>query len=342
MNFISRRLGLGLMLLGAAGPAYAQQVAPPNVHFLLDTSGSMRELPQIKNSAHSTFFNNTINGCSNPHLDAVETAAELGSHHRLSGSGCGHGPGLGHGLPEPVPGHKFYAYMGWDDSSSPPYQWDSQEQACQSQVPNWSTTNGAPTTSASRAWRPRATGSCRAPPSGTSRRTMNLDFIFWGRFLNFNPPKYVTAKAVLKRSSRTCSGCARASASSPTPACSPRMLSRRTPRARQILSDSSAFDSNRASYINTVNGVGVHHEHAAGQVAAQRGLLLHLGRQHVPDDVRLRLELQLPDRVQERAAHLGGPQRVLGLPDELGHHHHATVSPAATPSPPPWRPRCAR
>jgi hypothetical protein len=42
MNFVSHRLCVGLVLLGLAGAASAQTVAPANVHFLLDTSGSMR------------------------------------------------------------------------------------------------------------------------------------------------------------------------------------------------------------------------------------------------------------------------------------------------------------
>src|SRR5215213_7829959 len=104
---ILRRLGLGLAVLGLVGGAHAADLgdgsnspaccqlttslvndvlrgkdvsgderffsaegAPPNIHFLVDTSGSMRELPQIKNGSHYTFFEETINGCENPNLEA--------------------------------------------------------------------------------------------------------------------------------------------------------------------------------------------------------------------------------------------------------------------------------
>src|SRR5437868_9984050 len=96
------RLSLGLVVLGAASVAYAElgdpstnsaaccqlttslvndvirgkdstgderffssDGAPPNIHFLVDLSSSMRELPQVINSGHSDFFNITINGCEN-------------------------------------------------------------------------------------------------------------------------------------------------------------------------------------------------------------------------------------------------------------------------------------
>src|SRR5690349_5180319 len=100
-----KRLCLVLMLLGVASPASAQlgsytdspaccqlttsliqdvvygkdlagderllaETTPPNIHFLIDTSGSMRELPQVLGSKHSEFFSITVNGCENPRLDA--------------------------------------------------------------------------------------------------------------------------------------------------------------------------------------------------------------------------------------------------------------------------------
>ena len=88
---ILRRLCLGLAMLGVAGGAHAElgdpsdntaaccqlttslvndvlrgkdvsgderffstDGAPPNIHFLVDASGSMRELPQVTNSEHGT------------------------------------------------------------------------------------------------------------------------------------------------------------------------------------------------------------------------------------------------------------------------------------------------
>ena len=108
---ILRRLSLGLAMLGVVGGAHAElgnpasdsaaccqlttslvndvlrgkdvsgderffsaEGAPPNIHFLVDTSGSMRELPQVLNSEHSTFLELTTNGCDNPRLDAFTPA----------------------------------------------------------------------------------------------------------------------------------------------------------------------------------------------------------------------------------------------------------------------------
>ncbi|MBN1208947.1 MAG: hypothetical protein JXB05_29080, partial [Myxococcaceae bacterium] len=105
-TFTLRRLCLALVALGAAGVAYAElgnpatnspaccqlstslindvlrgedvagderffatDGAPPNLHFLIDTSGSMQELPQISNSNHEAFFSDTTNGCTNTRLD---------------------------------------------------------------------------------------------------------------------------------------------------------------------------------------------------------------------------------------------------------------------------------
>src|SRR5688500_3124424 len=36
---------------------FASEGAPPNIHFLIDNSGSMRELIQVKNSDETSFLN---------------------------------------------------------------------------------------------------------------------------------------------------------------------------------------------------------------------------------------------------------------------------------------------
>ena len=53
---------------------FSAEGAPPNIHFLVDTSSSMRELPQIINGEHKNFFAITVNGCENPRLDAFQTS----------------------------------------------------------------------------------------------------------------------------------------------------------------------------------------------------------------------------------------------------------------------------
>ncbi|WP_224245503.1 pilus assembly protein [Hyalangium gracile] len=226
-----------------------------HLHILFDTSGSMRELPQISNSEHSSFFNITADGCVNPRLDAFSTSRGWDPSFRYPLPDPGTGLGSDNGFPNLFQDDKFYAYMYWNDSSEPAFQWTTKEQACQSQVPSWDTTN-APTYNqclqclgTKGYWKlPGATGRDTPPLS-------NLDFIFWGRFLNFNPPKYVTAKAVLKSIIKDLSkvrvGITHFSNSSPYST----VLQRQNPSCQQHAADASAFDAYRASYINSINGL---------------------------------------------------------------------------------------
>jgi type IV pilus assembly protein PilY1 len=255
MSSISRRLGLGLMLLGAAGPAFAQQVAPPNIHFLVDTSGSMRELPQIKNSSHSTFFNSTTSGCFNPQLDAMAVSRGWNPDTAYPVADVGTGLGSDTGFPDLFRDDKFYAYMYWNDSTSPVWQWDSKEQACQSQVPSWNSTR---VNDYNRCVSCLSLKGYYKLPEATSRDVaplQNLDFIFWGRFLNFNPPKYVTAKAVLKQVIKDLQNTRAGISVFTTSGVLTSMLKAQNPSCSVALNDASGFDTQRASYINAVNGL---------------------------------------------------------------------------------------
>ncbi|HYO69520.1 MAG TPA: hypothetical protein VEU33_25920 [Archangium sp.] len=49
---------------------FMSEGTPPNVHFLIDTSASMRELPQVQEGNHEAFFA-AGDGCSNPDLLAM-------------------------------------------------------------------------------------------------------------------------------------------------------------------------------------------------------------------------------------------------------------------------------
>jgi type IV pilus assembly protein PilY1 len=234
---------------------FSAEGAPPNIHFLLDTSGSMRELPQVENSDHVTFFNITVNGCENPRLDAFAAARGWDPTHVYPVPDTGTGEGSDTGFPNLFQDSKFYGYLLWADLSNPTTQWDTQAQACQSQVPNWSTTGAA---EYSRCLTCLSTKGYFKVPGTVGRNTPpleNLNFMFWGRYLNFNPPKYVTAKAVLKSVikdlRRVRAGISYFTNSAPNTA----LLKEQNPSCSQIANDASAFDSNRASYINAVNGL---------------------------------------------------------------------------------------
>ncbi|WP_224361588.1 pilus assembly protein [Hyalangium versicolor] len=287
-----RRFCLGLAVLGTAGVAYAQlgnstsnspaccqlttslvndvirgkdatgderffstEGAPPNIHFLVDASGSMRELPQVINSGHVEFFNLTTNGCTNVRLDTFEASRGWDPTFQYPVPDPGTGLGADLGFPNLFQDAKFYGYMYWNDSSDPTPQWNSKEEACKSQVPNWNTSR---TADYNKCLSCLSTKGFYKLPEATARDTApltNLDFIFWGRFLNFNPPKYVTAKAVLKSVIKDLKR-VRAGISIFAPNSNPflsEMLQPQNPSCSEILSDASAFDNNRASYINSVN-----------------------------------------------------------------------------------------
>ncbi|WP_224249351.1 pilus assembly protein [Hyalangium gracile] len=256
MNSITRRLGLGLLLLGAAVPASAQQVAPPNIHFLMDTSGSMRELPQVKKGLHSAFFNETTNGCVNPSLDLTQALGNWNPATVYPVPDSGTGLGSDTGFPNLFKDDKFYAYMYWGDSSEPTWQWDSKEQSCQSQVANWNTTGA---TEYNRCLTCLSTkGYYKVPGAyGSDSPPMNsLDFIFWGRFLNFNPPKYVSAKAALKKSIKYLQNTRAGLTIFSTNSYGSELLMPHAPACSVILGNPTAFDNAvRGALINEVNAM---------------------------------------------------------------------------------------
>ncbi|HYI01063.1 hypothetical protein [Hyalangium sp.] len=233
---------------------------PPNLHFLIDTSGSMRELPQIAAGDHEEFFELTVNGCENPRLDAFSA-----THGWVAGvvypqPDRGTSQGADTGFPNLFLGDKFYAYMAWGQDNAPLPQWNSREEACQSQVPDW---NGANATEYSRCLSCLDTKGYFKVSFAEGRNTPplnNSDFILWGRFLNFNPPKYVTLRMVLKRLFNELGepelGGGRVSFSSflsTTP--SSAMGERLNPICDQSSADASSFQPFRARYIDAINAL---------------------------------------------------------------------------------------
>ncbi len=228
---------------------------PANVHFILDTSASMHELPQVISSRHSEFFEITVNGCENPRLDADAIARGWEPHFQYPVPDPGTGLGSDHGFPNLFQDNKFYGWQHWGSSSNPTPQWDAKETACNAQVPGGSA--GNPTEYA-RCLSCLDTKGYYLVPGTVGRDNpplQNSNFIFWGRYLNFNPPKYVTARAALKsvikdlRHPRV--GLSHFSNSLPHTV----MDQRQNAACNEALANPSSFESYRASYVDSINGL---------------------------------------------------------------------------------------
>jgi type IV pilus assembly protein PilY1 len=231
---------------------------PPNVHFIIDTSGSMQELPQVLNSDHSQFFDITVNGCSNPRLDAFSASNGWVAGVSYLRPDRGTGQGSDTGFPNLFLDDKFYGYLHWQSSNAPAPQWSSREEACQSQVADWESTGA---TEYARCLSCLDTKGYYKVPGTLGRNTpplANLNFIFWGRFLNFNPPKYVSLRVALKRifdalGEQELGGMRVSFSSFITSTPSSVMGERLNPICEQSAADASTFQPFRARYIDAMN-----------------------------------------------------------------------------------------
>ncbi|QRK09895.1 pilus assembly protein PilY [Archangium violaceum] len=228
---------------------FMSEGTPPNVHFLIDTSASMRELPQVREGNHEAFFASG-DGCSQPDLLAMQAAN-------------GWNPAVNYPVPDAdhptlFQNDKFYGYMFWEDSNAPASQWNTKEEVCAFQHP----ASADPTRALYDAClsclrtkgfykRPGATG---ARPGTDPRK---LTFAFSGRLLNFNPPKYVTAKAVLKSiikdMRRVRVGLSYFDADNSVHGAL--MAMPQGPACDQLGADPRAFDTVRANYLAAVDGL---------------------------------------------------------------------------------------
>ncbi|MDY7231372.1 pilus assembly protein PilY [Hyalangium rubrum] len=235
---------------------FSAEGAPPNIHFLIDTSGSMRELPQIQNSNHIEFFDNTTNGCVNARLDAFQLSRGWNPTTVYPVPDMGTGLGSDTGFPNLFQDNRFYGYMYWGDSSNPTPQWATRDAACQSQVPNWNTSRAADYARCQVCLDTKGYYKLPEAEAVNSGDLSNPDFILKGRFLNFNPPKYVTAKAVLKQVVKDLRRVRAGFSVFTNDSTSTQLRQRQNPTCDAILSNASAFDGNRESYINDINSLG--------------------------------------------------------------------------------------
>ncbi|WP_225413743.1 pilus assembly protein [Stigmatella hybrida] len=224
---------------------------PPNIHFIVDVSGSMRELPQINNSQYRAFYDATVNGCENPALQAFSDSRGWNPSFPYPVPDPGTGLGSDLGFPNLFQDSKYYAMGVWGSSSSPTPQWGSKEEACQKQIGDtWNKPSGS--AQYARCLQCLSTKGYFKVFNTTSNDEANINFSLWGRFLNFNPPKYVAAKAVLKQVIKDLKG-ARVGISTFTATSS--NVQKMRPACHEILANPEAFSSYRSEVIARINSL---------------------------------------------------------------------------------------
>nr|AYM52276.1 hypothetical protein [Stigmatella aurantiaca Sg a15] len=310
-----RRLFIGLALMGVAGAASAQlgdstkdtpaccqlttsliqdvlrgndpsgderffsaEGAPPNIHFIIDVSGSMKELPQIVNSQYKAFYDATVNGCENPALQAFSDSHSWDPNHVYPIPDPGTNLGADTGFPNLFLDNRYYALGLWGYSSNPGFQWETADNACK-QVPNWNNAVGKPQYDRCRTC--LSTKGYFRVAGNTNNDETNQNFIFWGRFLNFNPPKYVTAKAVLKQVIKDLRR-VRVGISIFTSTSSNTLKMK--PACQEILSNPEAFSSHRADYVARINSLAFNQSTPLARSLLNAGYYFTSGQNVYKDD----------------------------------------------------------
>lgn len=221
--------------------------APPNLHFLVDTSYSMLELPQVQGSDHAAFFAQG-EGCSHRELLAEQ------ANRRWNPSTP---------VPPPDPDHprlfedsRYYAYHGWEASpDAPPSPWATPEEACTAQHP--ATEDPGRTRYGECLSCLRSRGFYLRPgtaPPGPDDDPQRGSFVLWGRFLNFNPPKYVTARAVLKSVLRELQR-VRVGLSTFDTQNGAELVLRQRPSCNELRDNPLAFQSHRERFLSAVDSL---------------------------------------------------------------------------------------
>jgi type IV pilus assembly protein PilY1 len=169
------------------------------------------------------------------------------------------GTGLGNdtGFPNLFQDNKYYGWMQWGFSSNPSPQWGggTKEVACNSQIPGGSAGNPTEYSRCLVCLSTKGYYKVRGTIGRDTAPLQNNNFIFWGRYLNFNPPKYVQIRAAIKQILRDIEN-PRVGLSYFTPS-SPNTVLGQSQHAAcdAALTSPTSFDSYRASYISTVNGL---------------------------------------------------------------------------------------
>ncbi|HEX8699718.1 MAG TPA: hypothetical protein VF815_12820 [Myxococcaceae bacterium] len=255
MKRFTRSVCIGLALFGLAGPAAAETVAPPNLHLLVDTSGSMRELPQLTNSNHIDFFNLTTNGCVNPRLDSAQTIRGWDPNTVYPVPDLGTGVGTDLGFPNLFQDSKFYGYMYWQDLTNPAPQWNSKEEACQMQVPDWNSTRASDYEQCLSCLSTKGYYKLPEAEAVNSGDLTNPNFILWGRFLNFNPPKYVGVRAAVKQVLEEVMSTRVGYSYFLNPAPNSSLAQGQKAACDVARADPNAFEAYRETYINGINNL---------------------------------------------------------------------------------------
>ncbi|HVG61099.1 MAG TPA: hypothetical protein VNA24_21240 [Hyalangium sp.] len=235
----------------------AQVTAPANVHFLVDNSGSMQELPQLINSRHSEFFAITVNGCENPRLDAQAVSNGWNPNFAYPVPDPGTGLGSDTGFPNLFQDSKYYGYLTWVSSSNPTPGWSggTKEVACNAQVPGGSAGNPAEYNRCLTCLSTKGYYLVPGTPGRDNAPLQNNNFIFWGRYLNFNPPKYVQIRAAIKQFLRDMHhprvGLSYFTNNTPNTV----LGQRQNATCDAALASPTSFTSYRASYIDTINSL---------------------------------------------------------------------------------------
>lgn len=176
---------------------FMSKPAPPNLMFVLDTSGSMMDLP-IPPSRFEEHERG--DGCNNPVYDALLEAGGFSMSKSYPPPDLGVAPdewGGDDGFPNLFQENRFYRYRGWNEKNATSY---TAEDACRS-VGTGPGHDGSVTNRRQRCvWCVKNKGYYLDTDGSWSNDWRADDHqVFSGKFLNFYPPKYVVARTVLKR-----------------------------------------------------------------------------------------------------------------------------------------------
>ncbi len=239
---------------------FKTEAAPPNIHFLFDNSGSMRFIAQVDVYNEAPFFNSdpANNGCSNTYLIAYQTAKGWDPNTETGGAPYYPYPDQGTGLGSDNgpytnlwrPDYIYAYYIGWPTSGfSPSVAYTNKTAACKGLWPSWAS---------SQATQYNRCLTCLNTRGFYKKTGVSFPndsaMIFTGNMMNFNPTRAVSARAVLKQvvkdMRRVRMGLTVFDGSS-----GGNMIRAQNPACNLSLSEGSNFDNNRASIVNSINGL---------------------------------------------------------------------------------------